>query len=76
MVVVVVVVVVVMGVLSFLLRRQLWICYPGYAGVRKIERADDRPASTANIVVGLQLGRAEVLRRSEELSQHRQIRVS
>ena len=46
---------------SLQLRRLLWICCPGHAGVSGNERAD-RLASTADITSGLQLGRAEVLR--------------
>ena len=43
------------------LQRLLWIYCPEHAGLSGNERAD-RPASTADITSGLQLGRAEVLR--------------
>ena len=46
---------------SLRLQRLLWIYCPGHAGVSGNERAD-RLASTADIISGLQLGRAEVLR--------------
>ena len=46
---------------SLRLQRLLWIYCPGHAGVSGNERAD-RLTSTADIISGLQLGRAEVLR--------------
>ena len=46
---------------SLWLQRLLWIYFPGQAGLSGNERAD-RLASTADIISGLQLGRAEVLR--------------
>ena len=46
---------------QFRLHRLLWIYCPGHAGVSGNELAD-RLASIADIVSGLQLGRAEVLR--------------
>ena len=44
-----------------LLRKHLWLCCPGHAGVMGNDRAD-RLADKATLVSGLLLGRSEVLR--------------
>ena len=46
---------------DFRLRKLLWVYCPGYAGVKRNDRAD-RLAGKATITSGLRLGRSEVLR--------------
>ena len=46
---------------DILLRKRLWVYYPGHAGVKGNDRTD-RLAGKATLKSGLLLGRTEVLR--------------
>ena len=50
-----------MSMVDIHLRKLLWVCCPGHAGVEGNDRAD-RLASKATLASGLLLGRSEVVR--------------